>query len=151
QELEALDELGRFGPRADVAQEALGFLRLQEAQEMPAREVRVEPERHVRHAVEHAIARALPKVGRDHALEDSLIEGVPGEADAVGADDALASAAAPARSDLDEAEIGGAAAEVSDQDQLVVVEAALVAPRGRHGLELEHDLLEARRQERGAQ
>jgi hypothetical protein len=49
---------------------------------------------------------------------------------------------------VDEREIAGAAAEVSNQDQLVAIERAAVLMRGGDRLELERDRLEPRRQER---
>ena len=56
-----------------------------------------------------------------------------------------------AGSDRDDREVAGAAAEVADQNALVVLEARLVGVGGRHRFVLEDDLFEAGEPDRGQQ
>jgi hypothetical protein len=73
------------------------------------------------------------------------IEGVAGHGNARVAEDALraASSAAEARTDVHQREVAGAAAEVGDQKQLVLLEAALVVVGRADRLVLEDDLAKA--------
>ena len=106
---------------------------------MPAPQVAVEPRRHGRLAAHLvAVARAAAERGRDDRIDDARVERVAADADAAGGEHP----GAP-RADTDHREVGGAAAEVGDDDQLVVIELCGVARRGADRLVLEHDLVEA--------
>ena len=120
---------------AQLAQRLDGLRAGEERHVLPALEARVEPRRDRQGlAVLGAAQRAEAEPRRDDGAHDAGVEGVAGERHAVDAEDGLGAVArcgAPTGSEADQAEVAGAAAEVADQHQLVVVEAALVLRRPR--------------------
>src|SRR6266567_1187170 len=90
---------------------------------------------------------------RDQLAHDASVKGVAGEPHATVAEQVIRSPAAAADrgANANEGEVAGAAAEVADEDELVVIEGGLVGIGGGDGLELEAHLLEAGNSEGFAQ
>ena len=83
---------------------------------------------------------------RRHELADDLpVERVAGNGHAVIADNVFLGAAAPfhAGTDVQNRKIARAAAEIADQNQLILLQRPLVAVRRRNRLVLEHNLVKA--------
>src|SRR6185436_5024951 len=87
---------------------------------------------------------------RYQIADDALVEGIAGQRHAVGADDVgrAASPLADAWSNRNDREVARAAAEVADENTLVVLEPRFVGIGGSDRFVLEHDLLEARKPHR---
>ena len=112
---------------------------------MPALQLVVRPAGHGKDLVgRRDILRAQPQPGRHQVPDDLPVEGVAGHRHAIGADDVFRCPSPPAdfRPHMQDRKVAGAAAEVSNQDELVVLQALLVAVGGRHRLVLEHNLFE---------
>ena len=80
--------------------------------------------------------RLRPERGRDELAHDPGVEGVAGQTDSAVAEQILrlAAALAHAGANVKQREVAGAAAKVTDEDQLVVIEGGFVGVRCRHGL-----------------
>jgi hypothetical protein len=128
-----------------LAEQLAGLARPEERQLLPALDLLVEPLRHWQHLSEGGAAlRAEPEAGRRDVTDQPGVERVPRERHAVHAEDHC-----PRRSQLHEREVTRPAAEVADQDQLLVIEPLLIAVRRCHRLELEPDVREAGLSQRG--
>lgn len=87
------------------------------------------------------IAPAPAELGRDEMAHDAAVEGIAREGDTLGAQDGAVAAAPRVGADAQQAEVARAAAEVGDEDQLVLGEPALVVIGRGHRLVLEHQRL----------
>ena len=134
-DLRRLDRAAR-----DALEQPQRRLFLEERQVVPAPQVAVEPRRHRRLAAHLVgdVARAAAERRRDDRVDHARVERIARDADAAGREHA--SLAGPTRITD---EVGRAAAEVGDDDQLVVIEPRRVARRRADRLVLEHDVVEA--------
>src|SRR5688572_28418405 len=95
--------------------------------------------------------RAEPQSRRDELADYLSVESVAGDGDTFGADDVACASAPPlVRIDAQNGKVARTAAEVANQDELVVMEGLLVAVSRCHGFVLEHDFGEPALRNRGA-
>ena len=126
----------------------------QKRQVVPALQVGVDPGRkrgqNLFARVRHAVGSQR---GRNQAAHDARIEGVARQSHAAVAQQVCGTASAPthSRPHVQQRKVAGAAAEVADQDQLVVVERRFVGIGRGHRLHLELHLLVAGELKRMAQ
>ncbi len=114
---------------------------------VPALEVGVDPGGQGENLFAAACECGGAKRGRDEVAHEAGVEGVAGEGEAGGAEDLPALA----RADVEQREVAGASAEVSDKDGFGAGERGLVGCGCGQGLELEGDVLETGAGEGGAQ
>jgi len=113
---------------------------------MPALEVGVDPRGNGgQKFIERAGEGVGTQRGRDESADNASIEGIAGQAEAAVAKKILRGAATSADTgtDVNQREVAGAAAEVADKDEFVVIEGGLVSIGSGDGLHLEIDRLEA--------
>lgn len=112
---------------------------------MPAFEVGVDPCGNGREQLVERTGEGIgTERGGDKFADDAGVEGVAGQTEAAVAEQILCGAAtfADAGADMEQGEVAGAAAEVADEDEFVVIERGLVGVGGADGLHLEVDGLE---------
>ena len=145
---EAPEELGLHGLSEHAPQPPQGRRHLEHGQLVPALQVHEHPPRQGEGGRAHrgALLRVAAEQRGDHVADDLRVEGVPGEPDAVGAQDGLRPRFGPAGSDPrahpDQREVRRAPAEVADQHELVPIEPALVVPGRADGFVDEADVRE---------
>src|SRR5262249_1925744 len=139
------DLLRLDGVVQEAAKELEGARRLQHGERVPLLEVREDPERDLE-ALARFVARAAAERGRDGAPDELRVEDVAGDADAVTRQHAACTiAVAPcAGPDAQDREVARPAAEVRDEDELVVVEPTFVVMGRRDRLEHEGHVVEPR-------
>src|SRR5262245_2710715 len=93
---------------------------------MPSLEIGINPLRHRKNFIQRAVLGASAKLERDQLAYDSCVKSVTGEGDALRSQNAMCAFLASCGTDSQHGEVTRTTAEVSDENQFVVIESAFV-------------------------